>query len=70
MLGKPKYKMDDRVVFITGKNMTLEGNIYIIDAWGTFDQDKEVSYDIMVGSGDDRCLYKHVVETEVVKKVE
>ena len=37
MLGKPKYKMDDRVVFITDKNMTLEGNIYIIDAWGTFD---------------------------------
>lgn len=70
MLGKPKYKMDDRVVFVTDKNVTLEGSIYIIDAWGTFDQDKEVSYDIMVGSGDDKCLYKHVVESEVVKKVE
>lgn len=72
MLGKPKYKLDDKVKFdIKGdKNYTLFGTIYIVDAYGTFEQNEEVSYDILVKSGDFPdvgypCLFKHIRESEV-----
>lgn len=62
MLGKPKYNYGDKVSFeIEGK--TIVGEVYIIDAYGTFFQNKEVSYDIMVPSIDKQeCLYKHITE--------
>lgn len=73
MLGNPKYDYDDIVKFkITDEKLgevECEGNIYIIDAYGTFEQNEEVSYDIMVEHsphfGNKPCLYKHIRESKV-----
>lgn len=86
MKGKPKYNYGDTVTFsfidydyderghrIDGTNhkTTLTGTVYIIDAYGTWDDPSDVSYDIMVPmekyvtkdnpNGD--CLFKHIKET-------
>ena len=47
-LGKPKYKAGEEVCFVWGKdkNQEAKGRICIIDAYGTWEQQKEVSYDI------------------------
>ena len=61
MLGKPKFNYDDYVKF-TIDGTEVMGQIYIIDAYGTFEQNEEVSYDIMVEHsphfGNKPCLYK------------
>ena len=71
MLGHPKFKYGDKVKFkITTKDnieKELEGEIFIVDAYGTFNQSRDVSYDIMVEHSHfdgGPCLYKHIVETE------
>lgn len=62
MLGKPKYTYDDEVKFvIDGKEVC--GKIAIIDAYGTFEQNEEVSYDIFVES--ENTLYKHIRESSL-----
>ena len=67
MKGNPKFHSDQRVKFtVAGK--TLEGNIYIIDPYGTWGYDEDVSYDIMVES--ENCLYKHIPEKYVEEVVE
>lgn len=60
MVGKPKYKIGDDVSF-TLENDNKKGEIYIVDKYGTFEDDSDVSYDIFVKS--DNVLYKHVKET-------
>jgi len=60
MLGKPKYKENDLVRFEFGKDVYKIGTIYIVDKFGTFEDDSDVSYDIMVES--ENCLYKHIRE--------
>lgn len=69
MLGKPKYNYKDTVTFFYyGKILT--GSIAIIDANGTFEDDSDVSYDIMVEeekyitpiNPKGECLYKHISE--------
>lgn len=63
MLGKPKYKIGDKVRFeITdnGEKIYKEGLVYIIDRMGTFVDNSDVCYDIMVE--EENCLYKHVNE--------
>ncbi len=60
MVGKPKYKIGDNVSF-TLENEIKQGEIYIVDKYGTFEDDSDVSYDIFVKS--DNVLYKHVKET-------
>ena len=76
MIGKPKYTYDDEVEFEIKENdeiITLTGIIYIVDAYGTFDQNEEPSYDIMVEHSPhfegDRCLYKHIRERFVINKI-
>lgn len=64
MIGKPKYKVGDQVVFNIGK-LTKLGEIYIVDKFGTFFDDSDVSYDIMVES--EKCLYKHIREDAVFR---
>ena len=68
MLGHPKFKLQDRVKF-TLEGKTYNGNIYIIDPYGTFENDSDVSYDIMVNNwgdtGDKECLFKHIEESLV-----
>lgn len=64
MIGQPKYKLGDEVKFSL-ENKTYTGNIYIIDPYGTFEDDSNVSYDIMVkdwGINHTECLFKHIRE--------
>lgn len=63
MLGQPKFKIDDQVRFKLADGVEREGFIYIVDAHGTFEQNEDVSYDIMVKS--ENCLYKHIMEKYV-----
>ena len=66
VLGKPKYKWGDAVTFAWG-NLTYQGVIEIVDAYGTFGQNKEPSYDICVDDPEIGGLYKHVRESEIVE---
>ena len=66
MLGQPRYKYGDLVKFCFDdgkKRVDHYGKIEIIDAYGTFGQSKEVSYDIM--GIDEYGLFKHIVESAV-----
>lgn len=66
MLGKPKYKRNDKVSFeING--IVKRGYVYVVDAYGTFFQKDEPSYDVMVE--EDNCLYKHIPESQVQDNV-
>lgn len=70
-LGKPKYKVGEEVCFVWGKDKKQEakGRICIIDAYGTWEQQKEVSYDILGSKSeepDKRTLFKHIKESEIV----
>lgn len=60
MVGNPKYKIGDNVSFTLEKEIK-QGEIYVVDKYGTFENDSYVSYDIFVKS--DNVLYKHVKET-------
>ena len=59
MLGRPKYDYGDKVSFVSN-GREIEGVVYIIDAYGNFSNDKDVSYDILVE--DENTLYKHIME--------
>ena len=66
MIGKPKFQRGDKVKFTwtrDGQEISKTGSIYIVDAYGTFEQNNEVSYDIFVE--EENCLYKHFVESMV-----
>lgn len=65
MLGKPKYKRNDQVRFLFEEEMK-EGYVYIVDAYGTFFQVEEPSYDIVVKEARGECLYKHILESQIV----
>lgn len=59
MKGNPKYQYGNLVKFELNGEIK-EGTIYIIDKYGTFEDDSDVSYDILVGN--ENCLYKHINE--------
>ena len=71
MLGKPKYNYGDEVTFdvtYEGVKYALKGKVEIIDRFGTFEQNDEPSYDIMVEEGNvpfmkGACLFKHYRES-------
>ena len=72
MLGNPKYKFNDKVKFklkYKGEEYTLTGTVYIVDKFGTFEDDSDVSYDVIVKDGDCPinypCLVKHLREDQV-----
>ena len=66
----PKYKLNDIIKFILDEKQYL-GNVYIIDADGTFDNPGVPSYDILAKerlyisqiNPEGRILYKHIPET-------
>lgn len=65
MLGNPKFKRGDKVKFYINNQLVI-GQVYIVDAYGTFEQDREVSYDIMVlasALNNTPTLFKHIIET-------
>lgn len=64
MKGKPKFKVGDKVRF-TWEDKEHEGEIVEVDAYGTFFEPHDVSYDIMVGQK--VMLYKHIQEKYVSK---
>ena len=59
MIGQPKFKYGDNVKF-NFNNDIIEGIVYIVDKYGTFEDDSDVSYDIYVK--ENNILYKHVNE--------
>lgn len=63
MIGKPKYKYDQPVSFRLG-DKTYSGIIAIIDRYGTFEDDSDVSYDIY--SKEENVLYKHIREDLII----
>ena len=67
MKGKPKYNIGDKVQF-TLEEGTFYGEVYIVDAYGTWDDPNDVSYDILVnnwGPKKEECLFKHITESLV-----
>lgn len=77
MLGHPKYKKGDIVRFNTmsydDAHHEIEphpvksiGEIYIVDAYGTFEQDDEVSYDILIPGV---VLVKHCAESTITELI-
>ena len=67
MLGNPKYTYGDVVKFTANDKKIREGIIAIIDTWGTFEDNSDVSYDIM--NKEERILYKHFREDYIVEKI-
>lgn len=65
MLGKPKYTYGDIVEFDCNGKKT--GVVAIIDKYGTFEQNEEVSYDIL--NKEENMLYKNCRENWVIKKI-
>lgn len=62
MRGKPKYKVGDRVRFEFNGEL-VEGTIWVVDAYGTWEDPSEPSYDVM---SDQDCLYKHIREDYIL----
>lgn len=61
MLGKPKFKLGDKVKFDVNFNdgkQTVVGEVAIIDAYGTFEDNSQVYYDIST----DKIFFKHIAE--------
>ena len=73
MLGKPKYAYKDKVkikIKRDNKEYELIGKVEIIDKYGTFEDNSDVSYDIMVDKcpwNNEPCLFKHFREDGVEK---
>lgn len=61
--GRPRYRWGDLVRIKLGDTEKI-GKIEIVDAFGTFEQSEEPSYDILVE--EDNCLYKHICESGVI----
>lgn len=68
-MPQPKYKRGDKVRFSVEENEDiLEGEIRIIDKYGTFEQNEEPSYDIY--RLENNTLYKHVRQSFIIEQVE
>ena len=66
VLGSPRYHRED-IVRIKWDETEKIGKVFTVDAFGTFEQREEPSYDIFVEEG--HCLYKHICEADVLGKV-
>lgn len=72
-LGNPKYKYGDKVKFDLGDRI-LEGTVYIVDKYGTFEFPDDVCYDILACEDKYKseinplgeCLYKHIKENLII----
>ena len=67
MIGHPQYNYNDIVRFRWNDGTINEGKIVVVDRYGTFEQDEEVSYDIRVPGV---ALFKHCREswiTDLIK---
>ena len=67
-MPKPKYRRGDKVRFCIGENEDiLEGEVRIIDKYGTFEQNEEPSYDIY--RLENNTLYKHIRQSSIIERV-
>ena len=65
MKGFPKYKLGDKVHFeitTADKTYSEDGEIVVVDKYGTFGDDSDVSYDIKLEDGN---WWKHINEKYV-----
>ena len=60
---KTIYK-EGQIVKFKINNIIKEGIILIVDKYGTFEQNKEPSYDIMVT--EENTMYKHIIQSMIV----
>lgn len=69
---KAEYTRGDIVTF-TFEHEQVTGEIYIVDRYGTFEQNEEPSYDILVENSPHCdggcCLYKHIRQSKIVEKI-
>lgn len=68
MIGKPRYKIGDKVSFKL-EDTIYTGYVHIVDAYGTFENSSDVSYDIMIenwGPKKEKCLFKHINEYLII----
>lgn len=63
--GRARYRLGD-MVRINWNAVEKIGKICVVDAHGTFVQNEEPSYDILVE--EDNCIYKHICESDVLGK--
>ena len=66
MVGKPKYTRGDKVKIVYYEEVKY-GTIEIVDAYGTFEQNEEPSYDVMIEA--ENAIWKHVRESWIVDLV-
>lgn len=68
-LGQPKYSLGDSVRFhlldSKGNHKFKDGTILVVDAFGTIEQQEEPSYDIESIENSEKCLYKHIRESDI-----
>ena len=65
MKGFPKYKIGDKIHFefiIDDKKYSENGEVVVVDKYGTFGDDSDVSYDIKLEDG---SWWKHINEKYV-----
>ena len=65
MKGFPKYKIGDKVHFeftVEDKKYAEDGKVVVVDKYGTFEDDSDVSYDIRLKNG---SWWKHISEKYV-----
>ena len=70
-MNKLKYNIDDEVKFsleMNGRTFNVKGEVKIIDAYGTFEQKEEPSYDVMINNPlepSQQILIKHIRESSL-----
>lgn len=64
--GHPMYQRGDIVTFKLWNGEAVTGKISVVDAYGTFGQSEEPSYDIYCKS--ENMLYKHIIESEIIAR--
>ena len=68
MIGFPKFNIGDKVHFeftINNEKYSEDGEIVIVDKYGTSDDDSDVSYDIKL---EDSSWWKHINEKFVTSR--
>ena len=68
MIGFPKFNIGDKVHFeftINNEKYSEDGEIVIVDKYGTWDDDSDVSYDIKLEDG---SWLKHINEKFVTSR--
>lgn len=69
MVGHPKYDYGDTVSFKIGTEV-FTGTVEIIDSYGTFFDNSDVSYDVMCNVSGQATLFKHINEKWLIDNEE